>query len=472
MKTGSTANRQEVTIREIGWQAPHVLFQRFAHEPFALLLDTATPQPGAEESWSYIALDPVDTVVGHVETHGNLFDVLKEKLGRWPAPLPKTERPPFSAGAAGFFGYGLGRALEVLPPQAAPFAIDDQNLPDMALGFYDLVIAFNMTTQRAYISAYGEAAGPRLSALEARLHEPVLFQAPYMPHHGGDVAANFTRMAYEKTVARVIAYIEAGDIFQANLSQRFEGLLATGDDPYSLYLRLRDISPAPFASYFNFGGGVIVSSSPERFLACRDHRVETRPIKGTRPRGATIAEDQRLAAELRASEKDRAENIMIVDLLRNDLSRVCADHTVHASRLCDLESYASVHHLVSVVHGTLRDDKTTVDLLAACFPGGSITGAPKLRAMEIIAELEPTTRGPYCGAMGYIGFDGSMDTAIAIRTMVVKQGRVTFQAGGGIVADSDPASEYLETLDKARAMRKALTGESVESLPELGATGT
>lgn len=472
MKTATRATAIDITIREIGWQPPHELFQRFANEPFALLLDTAAPQPGAGDGWSYIALDPADILIGHVDTHGNLFDALKAKLTRWPVHPSGADLPPFTGGVAGFFGYGLGRALETLPPQIAPFAIDDQNLPDMALGFYDLVIAFNMRAKRAFICATGQRANARLSALEARLRDPLDFLAPAQPHFAGKVASNISRKLYEEAVARVIAYIEAGDIFQANLSQRFEGMLAAEDDPYSLYLRLREISPAPFASFFNFGDGVIVSSSPERFLACRNAQVETRPIKGTRPRGSNAAEDQRLAAELLASEKDRAENIMIVDLLRNDLSRVCADHTVSALRLCDLESYANVHHLVSVVHGTLREDKTAVDLLAACFPGGSITGAPKVRAMEIIAELEPTTRGPYCGAIGYIGFDGSMDTAIAIRSMVVKQSRVTFQAGGGIVADSNPTGEYLETLDKARAMRHALTGEADDIQPELGATGT
>lgn len=472
MKTSPSAKAIDVTIREIGWQRPHELFQRFAHKPFALLLDTAAPQPGAGEGWSYIALDPIDVLLGNVDVQSNLFDALKERLARWPGAHPDTGLPPFTGGAAGYFGYGLGRTLEALPPQVAPFAIDDQNLPDMALGFYDLVIAFDMTGRRAFICATGQRARSRLAMLEAQLREPFAFHAPRHPRHAGKIFSNLSRKAYEEAVAHVMAYIEAGDIFQANLSQRFEGMLAAEDDPYSLYLRLREISPAPFAGYFNFGEGVLVSSSPERFLACRDGQVETRPIKGTRPRGASVAEDQHLAAELLASEKDRAENIMIVDLLRNDLSRVCADHTVHASRLCNLESYANVHHLVSVVHGTLRSDKTAVDLLAACFPGGSITGAPKLRAMEIIAELEPTTRGPYCGAIGYIGFDGSMDTAITIRTMVVKQSRVTFQAGGGIVADSDPASEYLETLDKARAMRRALTGEAEDIQPELGATGT
>ena len=217
--------------------------------------------------------------------------------------------------------------------------------------------------------------------------------------------------------------------------------------------RLRRRNPAPFAAFLDFDEVQIASASPERFLELRGRRVETRPIKGTRPRGATPEADRRLGAELLASAKDRAENVMIVDLLRNDLSRVCRDHTVLTPELCVLESFATVHHLVSTVTGELRDGLDAVDLLRATFPGGSITGAPKIRAMEIIAELEPSARGPYCGSIGWLGFDGWMDTSITIRTFALRGRRVAFQAGGGIVADSEPAAEYAETLDKARALR-------------------
>jgi para-aminobenzoate synthetase component 1 len=228
-------------------------------------------------------------------------------------------------------------------------------------------------------------------------------------------------------------------------------------DAFGLYRRLRDLNPAPFAAFLRFDDVEIVSASPERFLSLRGNRVETCPIKGTRPRGRTVEEDRALADELLTSEKDRAENVMIVDLLRNDLSRVCRDSSVDVRGLCELETFATVHHLVSTVVGALQPGLTAVDLLAACFPGGSITGAPKIRAMEIIAELEPTRRGPYCGSIGYIGFDGCMDTSIVIRTYAMRNGRVTFQAGGGIVADSTPAAEYAETLAKARALIAALS---------------
>ncbi|MBO6636153.1 aminodeoxychorismate synthase component I [Parvibaculum sp.] len=463
-------------VEELEWNTPHELFRGLAAEPFALFLDSATAAPGKNASlhgrWSFLAFDPFDRLTLRAEDGTKPFDLLKQKLASLPALETCGALPPFPGGAAGFFGYGLGRTLETLPPERRPFAIDDQQLPDMALGFYDVILAFDMMEKRAYILSTGlpesnatartERAKRRIAECRQRLSS---LQAPpeRSPAAPYPLVSNFTREGYERAVARVVDYIHAGDIFQANLSQRFETQLAESDDPYALYLRLRKASPAPFSAFFNFGEGAVVSSSPERFLHCRASEVETKPIKGTRPRGATPEEDRRLAEELLASEKDRAENIMIVDLLRNDLSRTCEDDSVIVEKLCELESFANVHHLVSTVRGKLRADTNAVDLLAACFPGGSVTGAPKRRAMEIIAELEPTVRGPYCGAIGYLGTDGGMDTSIAIRTIVVKGARATFQAGGGIVADSVPAAEYEETLAKARDMRSALSGEGTEN---------
>lgn len=459
----------ELHIEELAWSEPHELFRAFAHEPYALLLDSATARPGADAAlhgrWSFIALDPFETLTSLRTDMSNPFATLEAKLADMRVPLSAPDLPPFTGGAAGFFGYGLAHRLERLPPERAPFACNDQSAPDMALGFYDAIIAFDMAARRALIISNGlperdprrraERARTRAAQLRARI-ATAKTPPQTAPLPANDMQSNFTRQTYKAAITRTIAYIHAGDIFQANISQRFEARLAAGDTAYELYLRLRAESPAPFAAFFNFGAGALVSSSPERFLFCRDGKVETKPIKGTRPRGATPMEDQRLAEELMASEKDRAENVMIVDLLRNDLSRVCADYSVVVEKLCALESFANVHHLVSTLRGTLRPGATNVDLLAAAFPGGSITGAPKLRAMEIIAELEPTTRGPYCGAIGYLGFDGTMDTSIAIRTMLVHGDRVTFQAGGGVTADSDPASEYEETLAKAKAMMRAL----------------
>jgi len=449
-------------IEEFPWAAPHELFHAFADEAFALFLDSATAAPGRDPAlhgrWSFIALDPFETMVWREGDEGAPLSLLKKRMSALHAPA-HPGLPPFAGGAAGHFGYDLGRTLE--RQRVRPRAVDDQHLPDMVLGFYDTVLAFDHVERRAWLVA---PRPERASALHQRLARAVR-QTTRRVRKAEALRSNFTRETYERAVAKVVDYIHAGDIFQANLSQRFETRLAEGDTPYDLYLRLREESPAPFASFFNFGEGAIVSSSPERFLLACDGEVETKPIKGTRPRGQTLGEDAKLAADLLSSEKDRAENVMIVDLLRNDISRVCKNGSVTVEKLCALESFAQVHHLVSTVRGKLRQGETHVDLLAACFPGGSITGAPKLRAMEIIAELEPTTRGPYCGAIGYLGFDGAMDTSIAIRTMVVKGDRVTFQAGGGITADSNPTTEYEETLTKARGMARAL-GIEIAAEPE------
>ena len=461
-------------IEDFPWTPPHELFQAFADEPFSLLLDSATAALGRDPElhgrWSFIAADPFETLVFRETGGPSPFGDLKARLAPW--RLPASSRlPPFIGGAAGFFGYDLGGTLEKLPPREKPFAVDDRHLPDMALGFYDTVLAFDHLDRRALLISTGlpereggarrERAVARADLFRKRIAGRVARRAR-IATDAGPITSNFTRAAYERAVARIVGYIHAGDIFQANLSQRFETTLAATGAEYDLYLRLRDESPAPFASFFNFDEGALISSSPERFLLLRDGDIETKPIKGTRPRGGKPEEDERLAADLLASEKDRAENVMIVDLLRNDISRVARDGSVAVEKLCALESFSHVHHLVSTVKGSLREGLSAVDLLAAAFPGGSITGAPKLRAMEIIAELEPTTRGPYCGAIGYIGFDGNMDTSIAIRTMVAKGRRVTFQAGGGITADSDPAAEYEETLAKARAMMTALGADETK----------
>jgi para-aminobenzoate synthetase component 1 len=267
--------------------------------------------------------------------------------------------------------------------------------------------------------------------------------------------STFTHRGYLDAVARVREYIVAGDIFQANLSQRFQAPLP--GPPFEVYRRLRRRNPAPFAAYLGFEDVTVLSASPERFLRLdHDRRVETRPIKGTRPRGLVPMHDAALGRALAESEKDRAENLMIVDLLRNDLSRVCRPGTVRVPELFALEQHPTVHHLVSTVVGELDPAADAVDLVRAAFPGGSITGAPKVRAMEIIAELEPTRRGVYCGAIGYLSASGALDTSIVIRTFVTRGGELYFQAGGGIVADSDPELEYREALDKARGLIETL----------------
>jgi len=271
---------------------------------------------------------------------------------------------------------------------------------------------------------------------------------------GSVIKANFSHEGYLEAVATGREYICAGDIFQVNLSQRFETDLSMA--PYELYKRLREINPAPFANYFNFDGVTVVGASPERFLKVRGDWVETRPIKGTKPRGESPEEDRALARSLLKSAKDRAENVMIVDLERNDIGRVCRYGTVRVTELAILETYPTVFHLTSTVVGQLCEGKNRIDLLKATFPGGSITGAPKVRAMEIIDELEPTRRSVYTGSLGYLSFCGDMDLDIVIRTILVKEGRAYFQVGGAIVYDSEPEAEYIETLDKGKAMMQAL----------------
>lgn len=364
---------------------------------------------------------------------------------------------------AGFFGYELAQHIEQLP--SVP---DDLQFPDLAVGFYDLVIAFDCQEQRAWIfsSGYPEQE-PSARAVRAQTRLQTLRQqtehAPtptelnvYQPSAKMPVKSNFTPDDYEQAVRRVQEYILAGDIFEANISQQFRTAFVPQDTPFDLYQRLRHINPAPFAAFLNFFSTTLVSASPERFLQLKQKNVETRPIKGTCARGQDPIADQAAAEALLRSEKDRAENVMIVDLLRNDLSRVCEMHSVNVPVLCGLETYATVHHLVSTVQGKLRQDLTALDLLRAAFPGGSITGAPKIRAMEIIAEIENIARGPYCGSIAYLGFDGSMDSSIVIRTFAIQNKIVTFQAGGAIVLDSEPNAEYEETLTKIKALIGAL----------------
>lgn len=446
-------------VEEIDYLDPVQAFAPWARQPWSMLLDSARLD-GRMGRYSYICAAPFQTLMSRdgklsidakIET-GDPFTCLESLLARRSMPqLPGL--PPFQGGAAGLIGYEMAHDLEQI---AAP-GKDDMRLPDLALGFYDQIIAFDGRQRRAWIITC-DAGGADAPARRKRLRDTVAMARaaplPVAPAHLdiGAWTSNFSRTAYEQTLARVIEYILAGDIFQANIAQRFSVALGAGFDRFGLYRRLRAMNPAPFAAFIEMGEFALASSSPERFLKLANGKVEARPIKGTRPRGATAGLDAALAQELMASEKDRAENVMIVDLLRNDLSRVCKDGSIAVPVLCALESYAMVHHLVSAVTGELRAGLGPVDVLRAAFPGGSITGAPKIRAMQIIAQLEPHRRGPYCGSLGYIGFDGSMDMNIAIRSIAMKAHQAVFHAGGGIVADSDPAAEYAESLDKARAL--------------------
>ncbi|MBA7504354.1 Aminodeoxychorismate synthase component 1 [subsurface metagenome] len=396
---------------------------------------------------------------------GNPFDVLNNFLGVYHLDS-SSPQVPFLGGAVGYFSYDLCHFIERLPGTA----VDDLQLPECYFGFYDLVVAFDNLQGKAYIISTGfpelresermERASQRLKEVKEKLADVSASgrKAPLLPISStmGQVtlAGGFTHQEYAAAVEKARQYIIAGDIFEVNLSQRFEAELST--TPYELYRRLRQINPAPFACYLGFDEVSVVSASPERFLRVRGDWVETRPIKGTRPRGKTPEEDEALANELVSSVKDRAENIMIVDLERNDLGRVCRFGTIKVTELAILEVFPTVFHLTSTVEGNLREGKNGIDLLKATFPGGSITGAPKVRAIEIIDELEPTRRSVYTGNIGYLSFNGDLDLNIAIRTFLVKGSKAYFQVGGAVVYDSDPEAEYQETLDKARALINAL----------------
>ena len=346
--------------------------------------------------------------------------------------------PPFQGGWAGYISYEFGKSLEAhskLP--------DFETLcPDLILHRYETVLGFDHLQQRAWIFGQDEAEIAKFEKLMKR--KPAALGSAIVEGW----QSNFSHAEYENAVAQIVEYILAGDIFQANLTQCFSAAVPKEFDAFSLFRKLRDKNPSTFAAYLDFGDVKIASSSPERLIKSDGAMVEARPIKGTRKRDADPSRDAELIVELQASRKDRAENVMIVDLLRNDISRIAKPGSVKVPVLCGLESYANVHHLVSVVEGQLRDGLTQIDLLKAVFPGGSITGAPKIRAMEIIAELERQARGVYCGSIGYLGFNGACDFNIAIRTALFAGGKAYVQGGGGITARSQPAAEYDESLTK------------------------
>jgi para-aminobenzoate synthetase component 1 len=488
---------------------PAEVCARFLDLPHLVFLDSAAMHPHSGgrrqgerpveaqqlEQYSFLTADPVSLVrskgaateIKHgasdswTRVSGDGLRVARALLPSQPA-VAISGLPPFQGGLAGYIGYDWGAVLERLPPPR----YDDLFIPDIVLGLYDWVVAWDHRIGTAWListgmpetgSARERRARERMDLVRERLGGrtggPTVGRtggladggtpgAPTYPVTGIDGAVDiglrstFTHRGYLDAVGRVREYIVAGDIFQANLSQRFQSSLP--EAPFDLYRRLRRRNPAPFAAYLDFGDLAVLSASPERFLRLDQERrlVETRPIKGTRPRGLGPMHDAALGRALAESEKDRAENVMIVDLLRNDLSRVCRPGTVRVPELFALEHHPTVHHLVSTVVGELESSADAFDLIRAAFPGGSITGAPKVRAMEIIAELEPTQRGVYCGSIGYLSATGAMDTSIVIRTYLALRGQVYFQAGGGIVADSDPELEYRETLDKAKALIETL----------------
>ena len=454
---------KQALYQEIAYHDPFPMFSAFAHKKGSIFLDSA-----GTGRYSFWAMDPLQTLTsknGEINFQGKTFEgdpflVLQESLKEFKL-APHTGLPPWQGGVAGYFSYDLCHHLETLPRPGQ----DDFEFPDLVLGYYDVVAAYDHQDKKAWVFSTGYpeiTEEKRLEGAQKRLDEFLkqLVEAKPLslgqPDPLSGLHCNFTPETYQESVQKVIDYIYAGDIFQANLSRRLSADLPEGYDLLPLYGKLRQENPAPFSAYFNAAPTTILSSSPERFLKLDQGLVETRPIKGTRRRSKDPKLDLELAQELLNSEKDQAENIMIVDLMRNDLSKVCEPFSVQVPSLLALETYATVHHLVSTVTGSLKQGLDAVDLLRATFPGGSITGAPKIRAMEIIAELEQAQRGPYCGSIGYIGFDGTMDLSITIRTLAAQGNKICFQVGGGIVADSTPLDEFQETETKAAALKKAL----------------
>lgn len=425
-----------------------------------MLLESAGPL-GADNGFDIITADPMATLetCGQLTTvrssnvekehHGDpltlLAELQQQLLGQ---PVAYDSKLPFIGGALGLFGYDLGRNFEQLPSHAAA----DIKVPDMAVGIYDWALLRSVETGAWQLVHWGDEAGlaRRIAWLEQQVAEPA---PPF--HLQGSWQSNMSREAYGEKFARIQEYLAAGDCYQINLTQRFSAPYQ--GDEWQAYCTLAAANKAPFSAFLRLPDSAILSLSPERFLLLDGRHIETKPIKGTRPRHPDPVIDRDIAQELSLADKDRSENLMIVDLLRNDIGRVSRPGSVSVPHLFAVESFPAVHHLVSTIHGELDNRWRGVDLLRACFPGGSITGAPKIRAMEIIEELEPQRRNAYCGSIGYLSQHGRMDTSICIRTLIAEAGRLHCWAGGGIIADSDADSEYQETYDKVARILPLLT---------------
>ncbi|MBU2156679.1 MAG: aminodeoxychorismate synthase component I [Gammaproteobacteria bacterium] len=430
---------------------PSHYFSSVMHAPGAVLLDAGRPtaQRGRYDlisAWPLAELAPTPD-----ETANAFLQRLRQSLADLGECLPPANNPlPFVGGLIGYLSYDFGRRLEQLPDQA----IDDLDLADARVGLYAWALITDHQQQRCQLMFHPslpQAERQRLSALFAT---PAA-SAPQPFRLLGRFQSDISEAEYQQCFARIQAYIQAGDCYQVNFAQRFRA--GYQGSPWTAYQALRAACPTPFSGYQTLpGGGAIISLSPERFLRTSEGQVETRPIKGTRPRHADLVQDQAQADALLSSQKDRAENLMIVDLLRNDLGRSCRVGSVRVPELFVLESYPNVHHLVSAVTGELAPDKDALDLIAGSFPGGSITGAPKIRAMQIIDELEPTRRALYCGSLLYLDVRGEMDSSIAIRSLLAKDGQISCWGGGGIVADSNGQAEYQESITKVKVLLETL----------------
>ena len=459
----------KVLRKEIPWTDPYDLFVLLKGDEPSFLLESL--RGGRKTSrYSFIGITPKIIIrnkgkeikVLHSNNTesvscGNPFETVRGLLKKREVLHP-GDIPPFAGGAVGYFGYDMVHLFDKLPHRAQ----DDLQLPDMVLMIVDVIISFDHMRKKGWIIVIqdgsderGDGCREQMEEIERRMRKRAV---PIDPGRSGvriKMVSNLTQKEYIDMVRRCKEYIAAGGIFQANLSQRLS-VQIKGVDPLRIYGVLRKVNPSPFSAFIDIGEMQLVCSSPERLIRLHDGLVETRPIAGTRPRGRDGKENGILQKELLANEKERAEHIMLVDLERNDIGRVCRYGSVRVDEFMELESYSHVNHIVSNVVGDIEPGRDAFDLIKAVFPGGTITGVPKIRCMEIIDELEPTTRGPYTGSIGYISYSGNIDLNIIIRTFIIKDGWAHIQAGAGIVADSDPEREYYETLYKAEALIKTL----------------
>lgn len=435
---------------------PLEVYNMFKDEVDTILLDSSKEDKNLSK-FSFIGINPFMTFeargnnsfIDNVEVSGEPFDVLEKLIEEYKIPQEIYSNIPFISGAIGYISYDVCRILEDIPDRS----LEDFNISDIKFIFYNNIIIFDLHNNKQYITSL-KGSEEEIDLIMDKIKNSIKIEENKVEGIKKEFVSNFNKIDYKSAITKLKNYIISGDVYIANMTQRF--YTESTEDSFEIYKKLRSINKAPFSAYMNFNDFQIISSSPERFLEVNNRKVVTRPIKGTRPRGKTKEEDIKNSLELLNSEKDKAELLMVVDLERNDLSKVCKPHSVKVTELFKLETYATVFHLVSTVEGELKDEVSAIKCIKECFPGGSITGTPKIRAMEIIEELEALKRNIYTGSIGYFDFRGNADFNIAIRTIIKKDNKAYFGVGGGITYDSNEEDEYNETLDKAKALMRVL----------------
>ena len=435
---------------------PLEVYNMFKDEVDTILLDSSKEDKNLSK-YSFIGINPFMTFeargnnsfIDNVEVSGEPFDVLEKLIEEYKIPQEIYSNIPFISGAIGYISYDVCRILEDIPDRS----LEDFNISDIKFIFYNNIIIFDLHNNKQYITSL-KGSEEEIDLIMDKIKNSIKIEENKVEGIKKEFVSNFNKIDYKSAITKLKNYIISGDVYIANMTQRF--YTESTEDSFEIYKKLRSINKAPFSAYMNFNDFQIISSSPERFLEVNNRKVVTRPIKGTRPRGKTKEEDIKKSLELLNSEKDKAELLMVVDLERNDLSKVCKPHSVKVTELFKLETYATVFNLVSTVEGELKDEVSAIKCIKECFPGGSITGTPKIRAMEIIEELEALKRNIYTGSIGYFDFRGNADFNIAIRTIIKKDNKAYFGVGGGITYDSNEEDEYNETLDKAKALMRVL----------------